>query len=304
MPRAITHYLFASDCLNNLDIQTQNIIKKNINVYNLGSQGPNFFNYYNDLSFMNKKSTSELSALIHNKDTDIFFKNMVMYCNSKNNLDHLFNNTNFKNICISYIYGFLSHYILDEHSHPYIYSLQKTLKEKYKYKSVIALHKSIETHIDKLILFKFKNLKPYNFKDYLNIDINNEDLLVICDMYSYLLSYVYNKKITCEDIKKSYYTFKKVEKKLNTSSNLFSKIYLNIKNTTVKNSFIDNEIYSNYSHCVNDLLNENHSVWIDPITLKKYTYSFLDIYNNSLDIFLHTSRKLDSYFKGKSSIDF
>ena len=73
MPRAITHYLFASDCLNNLDIQTQNIIKKNINVYNLGSQGPNFFNYYNDLSFMNKKSTSELSALIHNKDTDIFF---------------------------------------------------------------------------------------------------------------------------------------------------------------------------------------------------------------------------------------
>ena len=48
MPRAITHYLFAMDCFNNLDKNTQNIIKENMSIYTFGSQGSNFFNYYNN----------------------------------------------------------------------------------------------------------------------------------------------------------------------------------------------------------------------------------------------------------------
>ena len=42
MPRAITHYLFAMDCLDKLDINTKNIINDNFDMYLLGCQGPNF----------------------------------------------------------------------------------------------------------------------------------------------------------------------------------------------------------------------------------------------------------------------
>lgn len=303
MPRAITHYLFAMDCFNNLDKNTQNIIKENMSIYTFGSQGSNFFNYYNNLSFISKKNISALSTLIHNNNTTVFFENMVMYCHNKNTLKYVFDNINFYNICVTYVYGFLSHYVLDTYAHPYIYSLQQSLKNKYKHKRSIALYKSIETHLDTLILFKFKNLKPYEFKDYLNMSLNKEELLIICDLYNYLLNFVYDKKISHDDIKKSYYTFKNVERKINSSPNLISRIYLNIKSATVKNSFIDNEIYSDYTHCVNDLFNEAHNIWIDPFTDKKYNYSFLDIYSNSLNIFLELSKELNLYFNNESTIN-
>lgn len=302
MPRAITHYLFSIDCLNLLDKNTQAIIKDNMDMYLLGSQGPNFFNYYNDLAFLNKKNISLLSPLIHNKKTNDFISNMIMYSSNKNTLKALFNNIDFYNISLSYIYGFLSHYALDKHTHPYIYSLQNSLKNRYKHKSNAALHKSIETHIDSLLLFRFNHLKPYEFNDYLNINLSNDDLFVLCDMYSYLLSRVYNKKVSCEDIKKSYITFIKVEKKINSSPTLFSKVYLNIKDKTSKNGFINNKIYFNFKHCVNDLLNESHNKWVNPFSLKSHNYTFDEIYKYSLDYYLDLSKELDLYLNNKSTM--
>ncbi|MBC5996335.1 zinc dependent phospholipase C family protein [Romboutsia hominis] len=302
MPRAITHYLFALDCLDILDSYTKNIINENYDMYILGCQGPNFFNYYNDFSFFNNKNISQLSAIIHNKNINRFIKNMIMYSKNKENLKYVFNDINFSNICISYIYGYLTHYILDKESHPYIYNLQKNLRDKYKYKSSIALHKSIETHIDSLLLLKFKNLKPYEFKDYLNINLKNNELLILSDMYSYLVCSVYNKNVSCNDIKKSFHTFKKVENKINSSPNIISKIYLNIKNKTAKSSYIDNEVYSNYTHCINDLLNERHNKWIDPFSKQESNQSYLDIYINSLKLYIDLINDLNLYLDCKISL--
>lgn len=302
MPRAITHYLFAMDCLDELDINTKKIINENFDMYLLGCQGPNFFNYYNDFSFFNNKNISQLNALIHNKNINLFLKNMIMYSKNKESLKYVFNDSNFSNICISYIYGYLTHYILDKESHPYIYSLQKNLRSKYKYRSSIALHKSIETHIDSLLLLKFKNLKPYEFKDYLHINLSNHELIIFSDMYSYLVSSVYEKSISGDDIKKSFHTFKKVEKKINSSPNILSKIYLNIKNKTAKNSFINNEVYSNYTHCINDLLNENHNKWINPFSKQESSSSYLDIYKGSLSLYVDLINDLNLYFDSRISL--
>ena len=301
MPRAITHYLFAMDCLYKLDIDTKKIINENFDMFLLGCQGPNFFNYYNDFSFLNNKNISQLNFLIHNKNINLFLKNMIMYSKNKETLKRVFDDISFSNISISYVYGYLTHYILDKESHPYIYNLQKNLRNKYKYRSSIALHKSIETHIDSLLLFKFKNLKPYEFKDYLHINLDSHELLIFADMYSYLISSVYSKKVSADDIKKSFHTFKKVEKKINSSPNILSKMYLNIKNKTAKNSFINNEVYSNYTHCMNDLLNESHNYWIDPFSKEKSNYSYLDIYSDSLNLYLEIIKDLNLYLDSEIS---
>ncbi len=45
MPGCITHYIFAKDCFDKLDNNNlKNILSKNINIYLLGSCGPNFLN--------------------------------------------------------------------------------------------------------------------------------------------------------------------------------------------------------------------------------------------------------------------
>lgn len=302
MPRAISHYLFAMDCLDELDINTKKIINDNFYMYLLGCQGPNFFNYYNDFSFFNNKNISQVNSLIHNKKINLFLRNMIMYSKNKESLKYIFNDDNFSNICISYIYGYLTHYVLDKESHPYIYSLQKNLRNKYKYRSSIALHKSLETHIDSLLLLKFKKLKPYEFKDYLNINLSSHELIILSDMYSYLINSVYEKNISSNDIKKSFNTFKKVENKINSSPKLLSKLYLSVKNKTSKKSFINNEIYSNYKYCVNDLLNENHNKWVDPFSKKEYEFSYLDIYKNSLYVYIDLVNYLNLYFDNEISL--
>lgn len=303
MPRAITHYLFAMDALNRLDDNTQNIINNNLDMFKLGCQGANIFNYYNDFSFLNNKSISDLSPLIHHSNINLFFKNMIMYCSNKTLLNNLFNNTCAYESCISYMYGFLSHYSLDKICNPYVRSLQLNLKNQYKYKSYKALHKSIETHIDQIILHNLKHVYPYEFNDYLNININSNDLMLICDMYTFLLSSVYNKNISCSDIKKSYITFKKVESKINSSSSLFSKVYLNIKNKTSKNALIDSEIYSNFKMCQNDLINKSKSIWINPHNLKEYNYSFLDLYKISLKFYIDLIDCLNVYLNNQSDLN-
>lgn len=302
MPRAISHYLFAMDCLDELDINTKKIINDNFYMYLLGCQGPNFFNYYNDFSFFNNKNISQINSLIHNKKINLFLRNMIMYSKNKESLKYIFNDDNFSNICISYIYGYLTHYVLDKESHPYIYSLQKNLRSKYKYRSSIALHKSLETHIDSLLLLKFKKLKPYEFKDYLNINLSSHELIILSDMYSYLINSVYEKNISINDIKKSFNTFKKVENKINSSPKLLSKLYLSVKNKTSKKSFINNEIYSNYKYCVNDLLNENHNKWVDPFSKKEYNFSYLDIYKNSLYVYIDLVNYLNLYLDNEISL--
>ena len=302
MPRAISHYLFAMDCLDELDINTKKIINDNFYMYLLGCQGPNFFNYYNDFSFFNNKNISQINSLIHNKKINLFLRNMIMYSKNKESLKYIFNDDNFSNICISYIYGYLTHYVLDKESHPYIYSLQKNLRSKYKYRSSIALHKSLETHIDSLLLLKFKKLKPYEFKDYLNINLSSHELIILSDMYSYLINSVYEKNISSNDVKKSFNTFKKVENKINSSPKLLSKLYLSVKNKTSKKSFINNEIYSNYKYCVNDLLNENHNKWVDPFSKKEYNFSYLDIYKNSLYVYIDLVNYLNLYLDNEISL--
>ena len=50
MPGCITHYIFAKDCFDKLDNNNlKNILSKNINIYLLGSCGPNFFEYCNNV---------------------------------------------------------------------------------------------------------------------------------------------------------------------------------------------------------------------------------------------------------------
>ena len=71
------------DALNRLDDNTQNIINNNLDMFKLGSQGANILYYYNDFSFINNKSISDLSPLIHHNKIIFFFKNMIMYCSNK-----------------------------------------------------------------------------------------------------------------------------------------------------------------------------------------------------------------------------
>lgn len=303
MPNSITHYLFAMDCLDNLQIKSvKDIISKNMDLYILGCQGPNFFTYYSYMPIISKNNIGNMSELIHRRNINIFLKRMLSYSTNNSYIKHIFDDSNFHEITMSYIYGFLSHYILDRSMHPYIYSLQFNLRDQYKLKSPRLLHKSIETHIDSLLLNKFKNLKPSQFNKHTDINLSKDELIIICDMYKFLLKSVFNKSILYDDVIKCIETFKKTEQLLNSRGNFYSRFYLLMKKRLSKNSYIDGKIYSEHKYCVNDLLNENKNTWENPFDNTKSSCSLLEIYDNSIGSYLKLIETLDLYLSNKKSM--
>lgn len=282
MPGCITHYIFAKDCFDNLDNNDlKTILSKNFNIYLLGSCGPNFFEYSNNIPNILSKNLSNISNLIHNKNINLFFEEMINYSVKNPYMKYIFNQDNFTDICISYFCGFISHYILDKSIHPYIFYLQLNLKNQYKLKSNNSLHKSIETHIDSLLLYKLKDSTPNDFIKNINISLSNNEILILCDMYIFLLKSVFNKNVSYNDINKSLSTFKQTQIRLIYSNSIYSKLYLFIKNLLSKTGYIENKTYSKHTYCVNDLLNEKKSTWIDPFSKEIHNESLINIYNNS-----------------------
>lgn len=206
---------------------------------------------------------------------------MINYSVNNPYIKCIFNQDKFTDISISYFCGFLSHYILDRSMHPYIFYLQLNLKNQYKLKSNTSLHKSIETHIDSLLLYKLRNSIPKDFIKSININLSNSGMLILCDMYNFLLKSVFNKSVSYNDINKSLSTFKQTQIRLIYSNSIYSKLYLFIKNLLCKTGYIENKIYSKHTHCINDLLNEKKSPWIDPFSKEEHNESLINIYYDS-----------------------
>lgn len=303
MPGTITHYLFAMDCLDSIgNPYLKSLVNRNIEVFILGCKGPNLFCYNNNISFLNNKNISVYSTKIHTEYINDFFKNMVFYCNDISIMKDLFDN-NFTEVTLSYLLGFLSHYALDTTTHPYLYSMQIKLNKYYKRKNANILHHSIETHIDKLLLKKFRNLKPTNFNDFKKIKLNSNDTIIICDMYTFLLKKIFNASLSYKDISKCIKVLKKTEHHLNKTNTLSSKLYFKVKSFTSKDDLWESKIYSYHKHCINDLLNSQNIEWIDPFSKTNCNESFEDLYAKSLIFYNNLVQQLDMYLCNEVSIN-
>ena len=145
MPAFYTHYHFAKEVFQKLSPN----LKKNINYeyYLLFAQSFDFL-YYN---YGKNKYLSTLAHQAHAKNTQAFFINAIEEIN------------NFKQekpFILGFIYGTLTHYILDSTFHPYIFYktgvYKKGKKETYIYNGE---HRRLEAQLDKYYYSKKHNDK-------------------------------------------------------------------------------------------------------------------------------------------------
>lgn len=125
MPAIYTHYYFAQEVLTTLPEQIQEIIHKYPYEYYLGTQGPDFFFY--DRPFKHN-NLSKYGSEYHRLPGYTFFlkaKKELSFYQDKEPL-------------VAYIYGFLSHYVLDSLMHSYIVNSEL---------SHIAIEAEYDSHI-------------------------------------------------------------------------------------------------------------------------------------------------------------
>ena len=106
MPTTYAHWYFGNECIDVLPDDLKDIVNNNRDFFNTGTNGPDVF-FYNLLD----SKTAKFGHDMHKESPRSFFMNAIkVYKENDNNKDEM----------MSYLLGFLTHYVLDSQTHSYI----------------------------------------------------------------------------------------------------------------------------------------------------------------------------------------
>ncbi len=196
MPGFFTHYIAGQKVFEQLPQNIKDAISKRKSVYDLGLQGPDFFNYYG-APLKSDVSIHRMAMMLHERSVDEWMNLIYRYIAKQEDAD--------KEIIVPYFYGYLVHYAVDCAVNPYILyrggfvTPNAPLAERFG-----IYRKRINNAIDYVMLKKYMDKDP---KD-INIDdmfwVTYAELLEICRMYPVNIKTVYGKDISREDVIKAY----------------------------------------------------------------------------------------------------
>lgn len=271
MPAYLTHIIMGNSIYNNA-IKDSKLFKINLNLS----------------SFKASTLSPDLSKLsscfhnTHNKDTDLYFFNMINYIKE----NKLYNDID----VMSLLYGNISHYFLDVYTHPLIYYVSENNVSLNKLSPHVITEGYISSYIAKSILnIDYMELKS-NFIGVLNFNNKNLTNLIKETYYKTYnnLNIINSYKITLNLIK--------LIEKLTKENNIITKeklIKLSCFNEYLKENNLTKE----------DLTNENKTIWTNPITNEKHDESLIELYNKALTKTYEAIYYVNKYIYDNESID-
>jgi len=143
------------------------VLKTYKKVYTLGLSGPDIF-FYNVLDTpLGKRKPGEM---IHLHRTNRFFRNMIT------KIEELDQES--RKIGIAYFTGFVGHYLLDVHCHPFVYaSIDRTKKKK-----EAGEHFMLEWAMDVYFCQKYYHKNPETIRQTKLIQLSGKEKKVICEL--------------------------------------------------------------------------------------------------------------------------
>lgn len=148
MPSSITHTYFAIDVLDGLDQNIKEKINDSIKIYRAASNGPDPYFY---------TKYSRFGHTMHREKTGTFFSNAIKYIKNNNLQDNP--------DVLAYLYGNITHYVLDSLIHPLVYyKTGRYIKGREDRKKYEGKHGIMELAIDEYMITIRNNIKPYKFK--------------------------------------------------------------------------------------------------------------------------------------------
>lgn len=285
MAGTITHAYFAIDVFNGLNKEKKVIIEPYLNNLKTFAQGHDIYNF----------TKPNNSHYFHTHDTNMFFINMINYIKD----NHLYEDGEI----LSFLYGYICHYVLDKNIHPYvIYKsgryFKKNKKETAKYR---CKHAEVETYLDCYMIKNRNNIEPGKF--------NTKRFCLSPSKFSSrlkdLMDYTFDKTYNYKNASKNYY---KAVKNMGFLYNLLRKDRFKIKKriyNTVDRILPDYFYkYSPISYALTkeykQYLNNERKTWNHPADVnEKYNSSFNDIYEDSVKETIKIINAVDNYFNNK-----
>ena len=194
MPDFWIHSLGGQLVLDGLEsVDWKKMIEGNRKIYNLGCQGPDFFFYNDFLPWIRIKRGPGIGTMLHEENTKALFLESIDY------LKNVQSDKDFSTIA-SYFSGFIIHYAIDKHEHPFINTRTGNSDE----------HKSLEMKLDTYFIKKYWDKKVHLLSPSTTINTGKKLPRSVINFYKSILPKVYGINISTNTINDSYSDYKRV----------------------------------------------------------------------------------------------
>lgn len=258
MPALLTHYLCGDEVVKSVDTpEVTNVIDSHRNLFNIGTQGPDIFFYHNAWPWAKGKSLTKLGSRLHREKAKDFFDHALEKIEEEIGEG--------KSKLLAYIYGYLCHYSLDIHAHPYIYyKTGFTIDEREDKKKYDVFHRRFEAEIDAIMAEEMVKKRIHEISCHKLIAISDDDAALLARMYSWIFKNLFEMDIPEDDIKKAPKDMEGITKALRDVTGIKKAMVGFIEKMANKYPLISNMIYPHEVDKKLDHLNTAHSSWYYP----------------------------------------
>ena len=299
MPSTVTHSYFIMDVYDKLPIKRKVFLKNEQNNLKTFAQSMDPLNFYFSINLKKGKKVRKFADSFHTKKTGEYLITLINYIK--------YNYYSDNPQIMAFLYGMISHYVLDSTLHPYVYyktgEFNKKDKATYKYN---CKHHEFETMLDKYMIKVRENTIPSKYKHYKHCIKINEYSKDFIDVLNFSFKETYN-------INKMDDVLKSSTKNMKLAFNLLrhdpygikEKIYKVVDFITPKNFMKTKFLSYHYTpDCYDFYLNTYHKKWCNPtLKSKKYTYSFIDLYLQALFKTISIIKEVDLYIYNNKKVN-
>ena len=303
MPGMITHYLCGELCLGRLqESEMGGVIKRHRQIYNLGTQGPDFFFFY--IPCLIKPRLYRLGNVMHNSNVGQFFRS-------------LFTNTmklegSERDAALSYICGYLTHYALDTNTHPYIYyrSGFKTEGDSRPSLHYSIMHRKFETNLDILMLKLATGKAPADKKLWQLINVDRRQAASTASVISGGLMDVYGIRLSHRQVYRAMSSMVMISRVLQSRSGRRKRLIGAVEGLLMpQKGYLTSLIHDQAADGGNDYLNLGGEPWYYPWDnpsleeTNRQHQAFTDMFEKSTDDAVALIEGFGRFVSGELEID-
>jgi len=276
MPNILAHGLFAMDVLEKLsDEKIKAIIKRYPKEYYIGANGPDFLFYYNVFPWQNSESNKRIFSYgghVHKENINKFFDMAVVLCNAEEDSDT-------REVMISFLAGHICHWALDSTTHPMIfYRSDGTTKE------TAFWHSRYESMIDTKMAIEIKKEDLMKYPTYEMLDYDNYSVEAITSIYEPILKNYWGIEIDKKIVEKCLHDFRSASKLLFAPSAFFFHFMQMLESLIGMKWIFTSHMVLRKPDTKHDVLNLNHETWYNPCDKSIFSnQSFVDLYEEGID---------------------
>lgn len=255
MPNIITHKIFAEEVFKQCakkDIK--DIIEKHVQLFYIGSNGPDFLFFYHAKPWeaLKDHSLNVIGSKLHKQGINAFYESAIESIQKEKDPFQ-------KEAQLAYIMGHLCHWALDMKTHPYIFHRTGDCKGE-----SASLHHRFESMMDTMMLKKYYHMDIRDFPTYEICAYDEEMLKAIARIYVPAIKHALQEEVKVYQLREALTSWGEIQKMLYDPKETKMKVMKGIEGVLRRPWAISGNIVPVEVDPTFDVLNEAKVEWLHP----------------------------------------